>query len=98
MNKPKLGIIAYKALSGGVIVIFEHAYYLTLRNQYEVFLIFDTEVTDQDISWFDRATTLNKISFEEVTDIFSKCSIAQDQTYIVFDDLEFYIEELDVDG
>ena len=40
----------------------------------------------------------NKISFEEVTDIFSKCSIAQDQTYIVFDDIEFYIEELDVDG
>lgn len=69
MNKPKLGIIAYKALSGGVIVIFEHAYYLTLRNQYEVFLIFDTEVTDEDISWFDRATTLNKISFEEAKNI-----------------------------
>jgi len=69
MNKPKLGIIAYKALSGGVIVIFEHAYYLTLRNQYEVFLIFDTEVTDQDVSWFDRANTLNKISFEEAKNI-----------------------------
>lgn len=69
MNKPKLGIIAYKALSGGVIVIFEHAYYLTLRNQYEVFLIFDTEVKDQDVSWFDRATTLNKISFEEAKNI-----------------------------
>lgn len=40
----------------------------------------------------------NKISFEKVTDIFSKCSIVQDQTYIIFDDIEFYIEELDVDG
>lgn len=69
MNKPKLGIIAYKALSGGVIVIFEHAYYLTLKNHYEVFLIFDTQVTDEDISWFDRATTLNKISFEEARNI-----------------------------
>ena len=67
--KQKVGIICYKNISGGIIVILEYALRMTLRANLDIFLIIKDPFTEDDFDWFTDADKIKKITYNEAQDM-----------------------------
>ena len=75
-TKTKIGILVSSSLSGGNNVIFEHAFHIHQRNRVEVTLIFPTETSDADLSWFPRICGVPRMTLSEAENHEFDCVIA----------------------
>ena len=64
-DKKKLGIIGYKTIAGGVIVILEYALRMVKRGNFDVYLIIQEEFQESDFRWFPECEKIPKISYIE---------------------------------
>ncbi|AZB01080.1 glycosyltransferase [Chryseobacterium joostei] len=64
-KKLKIGILASPSLSGGNNVIFEHLSHIYKRGTFELVLIFDTVVKDEELFWFDGIQKLPRLALKE---------------------------------
>lgn len=61
-KKLQLGVIASPFLSGGNNVIFEHLVHLHTRNAFDIILIFEDEVKDEDLLWFEGIHHVKRVT------------------------------------
>ncbi|AZA78949.1 glycosyltransferase family 1 protein [Chryseobacterium sp. G0186] len=64
-KKIKIGILASPSLSGGNNVIFEHLSHIYKRETFEVILIFDKPVKDEELFWFQGIQKLPRLTLKE---------------------------------
>lgn len=74
--KKKLGIIGFKSISGGAIVILEYASRMFLRGNFDVYVIIKDEFQESDFDWFPGANEIPKISYQNATAILFDVVIA----------------------
>ncbi|MBX9888364.1 MAG: hypothetical protein K2Y30_10565 [Flavobacteriaceae bacterium] len=67
--KKKIGIICYKSISGGIIVILEYALRMAIRSNFDVYLIIKDPFTDEDFNWFHKADKIMKLSYTQAQDM-----------------------------
>lgn len=63
--KKKVGIICYKAISGGIIVLLEYALRMSIRDNFDTYLILKDSFTEEDFKWFKNADKIKKLSYSE---------------------------------
>lgn len=68
-TKKKIGIICYKTISGGIIVLLEYALRMTIRANFDVYLIIKDSFTEEDFKWFNNADKIKKISYSQAQDV-----------------------------
>lgn len=74
--KIKLGIIGFKSISGGAIVILEYASRMFHRGNFDVYVIIKDEFQESDFDWFPGANEIAKISYQNATTILFDVVIA----------------------
>lgn len=94
--KQKVGIICYKNISGGIIVLLEYALRMTVRANLDVFLIIKDSFREEDFNWFTGADKINKITYDTaenisfdavIASLWSTCydlNLFQSKSYIYF--------------
>lgn len=67
--KKKVGIICYKAISGGIIVLLEYALRMAIRDNFDIYLIIKDSFTEEDFKWFKNADKIKKLSYSEAKNV-----------------------------
>jgi len=64
-KKLKIGILASPSLSGGNNVIFEHISHIHKRGNLDMIIIFENEVKDEELFWFEGIQEVKRITLKE---------------------------------